>query len=736
MSEQSLQLLRSVFGYDSFRGQQEAIIQHLLAGKDALVLMPTGGGKSLCYQIPAMIRPGVGVIISPLIALMQDQVNALIQFGVRAAFLNSSLTPESAQYVEQRMLRGDLDLVYVAPERLMTPRFLQLLEQTPLALFAIDEAHCVSQWGHDFRPEYLQLAVLHERFSHIPRIALTATADEPTRREIIERLNLYRADIFVTGFDRPNIRYRVVLKQSGRTQLANFIKTEHPNDAGIVYCLTRARVEEVAKWLTDQGWNALPYHAGLDNLTRKRNQDRFINEEGVIMVATVAFGMGIDKPNVRFVAHLDLPKSLEAYYQETGRAGRDNLPANTWMAYSLGDVISLRQLIASSEANEQRKRIEQIKLNALLGYCETTTCRRQVLLKYFGERLAEPCGNCDTCLEPIESWDGTIAAQKALSCVYRTGQRFGAGYLVDVLLGKSTERIDRFQHNRVSTFGIGKELKESQWHAVFRQLVAAGRLTVDVEGHGGLRLTAESWPILKGQEKVQFRKDPEPRKKLPKSLKPMERSAFGDPATQALWDALRARRLQLARDQGVPPYVIFHDSTLMEMVRYRPQRLEDLGTLSGVGKAKLERYGKVFMEVLEAHATTYGRPVDLPSIPSFRAVPPPVQAVGLSETAQATLQLFQQGLTPDEIATRRGFKTSTIYNHLAEAIEQGELDVDEVISLSLQEIRRIEGVILALPEEQRFTLKPVFEALQGTYDYEILRCVRAGMVRKKSHSTL
>jgi len=731
MPQQPLQLLRSVFGYDSFRSEQEAIIQHVIAGGDALVLMPTGGGKSLCYQIPAMIRPGVGVVVSPLIALMQDQVSALMQLGVRAAFLNSSLTPQSARQVEQRMLRGDLDLVYVAPERLMSPRFLQLLEQSRLALFAIDEAHCVSRWGHDFRPEYLQLAILHERFPQVPRIALTATADEPTRREIIQQLGLSQARIFVTGFDRPNICYRVVLKQNAKAQLRDFLKAEHPDDAGIVYCLSRAKVEETADWLAGQGWKAFPYHAGLDTQLRQRYQDRFLREEGVIMVATVAFGMGIDKPNVRFVAHLDLPKSLEAYYQETGRAGRDGLPATAWMTYGLGDVVALRQILANSDADEQFKRLEQHKLNAMLGYCETPTCRRQVLLSYFGERLVAPCGNCDTCLEPVETWEGTVAAQKALSCVYRTGQRFGAGYLVDVLLGKATERMSRFRHDKLSTFGIGTELSQAQWYSVFRQLVAAGLLTVDIEGHGGLQLTPESWAVLKGQRKIRFRKDPAPRKNPPRPSEPTRRSTFEDPSSQTLWEALRACRLQLAREQGVPPYVIFYDNTLLEMIRYRPRCLEDLGRLSGIGKVKLERYGRAFLEVLETHAATYGLPAELPPSPHVQTSASSMQPEGLSETVTVSLQLFHQGMTPQQIALQRGLKTSTVYAHLAVAIEYGELEVQEVLSLSEQEIRRIEDTILAQSQHPPYALKPVFEALNGSYDYEILRCVRAGLMRRR-----
>ena len=604
------EVLRRVFGYDQFRGQQQDIIEHVVSGGDALVLMPTGGGKSLCYQIPAIVRRGVGVVISPLIALMQDQVSALLQAGVKAAFLNSTLDLGQAAAIEGRVRRGELDLVYVAPERLMTARFQQLLHESPLALFAIDEAHCVSQWGHDFRPEYMELRVLHERFPEVPRIALTATADEPTRREIAAQLGLREARAFISGFDRPNIRYRVVPKQRPKAQLEKLIEGEHPGDAGIVYCLSRKRVEETAEWLAGRGHLAVPYHAGLDSRVRQANQDRFLLEEGIIVVATVAFGMGIDKPNVRFVAHLDPPKSIEAYYQETGRAGRDGLPADAFMCYGLGDITMLRRVLMDSDADEQRKRVEQAKLNALLGYCETTECRRRVLLSYFGERLEEPCGNCDTCLEPVESWDGTVAAQKALSCVFRTGQRFGTGHLIDVLLGHATDRTRSFGHERIKTFGIGRELSAGQWLSVFRQLVAAGYLAVDIDGYGGLFLLPESRPVLAGDQTVELRKDPPVRKKPKKTSKARpsggraapSASPIGDgPWDAELWESLRARRLELSRAQGVPPYVVFHDSTLTEMVHRQPATLSEMAGISGVGASKLERYGQAFLDVIAAH---------------------------------------------------------------------------------------------------------------------------------------
>jgi len=595
MNEPALTILRNVFGYARFRPHQEEIIDQVISGRDALVLMPTGGGKSLCYQIPALVRAGTGLVISPLIALMQDQVQGLRQLGVRAACLNSTLQRSEAQQVEHRLRTGDLDLLYVAPERLLTPRMLELLDHSALGLFAIDEVHCVSQWGHDFRPEYLQLSVLKERYPAIPRIALTATADEPTRDDIVRRLQLDQAQMFMTGFDRPNIRYRIVQKNNARDQLLRFLKSEHWGDSGIVYCLSRKKVDRISAWLSDQGWTALPYHAGLDKAVRKRHQQRFLNEDRVVVVATIAFGMGIDKPDVRFVAHLDLPKSIEAYYQETGRAGRDGQAANAWMTYGLQDVITLRQMLDSSEADVAHKRIERQKLEAMLGLCENNACRRQILLHHFGEDLSEPCGNCDNCLEPPETWEGTEAAQKALSCVYRTGQRFGVNYVIDVLLGKDEPRIRSFGHHRLSTFGIGTELNTSEWRMIFRQLIVRDLLTVDVQGYGALHLTANSRPVLRGEQTLQFRKERKPvrvRREKPRI------SGHANPADPQLWEALRARRRQLADQQGVPPYIIFHDATLMEMAERRPGDLQQLSQISGVGEKKLERYGEIFLRVI------------------------------------------------------------------------------------------------------------------------------------------
>ena len=596
----SLDVLNRVFGYSTFRGEQEAIINQVVAGQDALVLMPTGGGKSLCYQIPSIVRDGTGIVVSPLIALMHDQVTALKLQGVAVAFLNSSLSFQEVQEVEGQLMRGELDLLYVAPERLCQPRTLNLLHQIEVALFAIDEAHCVSQWGHDFRPEYIQLSILHEQFPKVPRIALTATADESTRKEISLRLDLDNAQLFISSFDRPNIRYRVRQKNNARAQLLQFINTEHPQDAGIVYCLSRKKVDETARWLEEQGIKALPYHAGLSTSVRQAHQERFLREEEVVIVATVAFGMGIDKPDVRYVAHMDLPKSLESYYQETGRAGRDGSPADAWMVYGLQDVIMLRQMLSSSEAIEEVKRLEQRKLEAMLGFCEITSCRRKSLLGYFGEQQQEACGNCDNCLEPVESWEGTIEAQKALSCVFRTGQRFGVNYLIDVLRGKITPRIEQFRHDQVSTFGIGEELSDVQWRSVFRQLMARGFLAVDMDGFGSLKLTQESRPVLRGEETIHFRKDVARAKKSGRRKKSGQtsRNFSNNSNEKVVWEALRSKRNEMAQEQGVPAYIIFHDATLMEMVEYHPTTLHELSQISGVGSSKLEKYGDEFLVVL------------------------------------------------------------------------------------------------------------------------------------------
>ena len=603
MTSPALDLLQSVFGYSSFRGQQQAVVEHLSAGGDALVLMPTGGGKSLCYQVPALLRQGTGIVVSPLIALMQDQVDALREAGVAAAFLNSSLAAGEQREVERQLEAGELNLLYVAPERLLTGRFLAQLERTEVALFAIDEAHCVSQWGHDFRPEYRELAILQERFPQVPRIALTATADPRTREEIVERLSLQNARQFVSSFDRPNIGYRVGLRHNAKRQLGEFL-LGHQGESGIVYCLSRRKVDDTAAWLAESGVEALPYHAGLDAATRAKNQKRFLREDGVVMVATVAFGMGIDKPDVRFVAHLDLPRSIEGYYQETGRAGRDGLPAEAWMIYGLSDVVTMSQMIAQSESADDRKRVERQKLESLLAYAEATDCRRQLLLGAFGESYPGPCGHCDNCIAPPKTWDATVPAQKALSAVYRSGQRFGSGHVIDILRGEETERVRSLGHHQLSTFGVGADMDEKQWRSVFRQLLAAGLLEADAEGYGTLRLTAASRGVLSGGESVKLREDARPeraaRRRRDSKLVTGGGSLGIEAYEQDMWDALRAVRTQLAKQQGVPPYVVFHDATLLAMLRALPTTEDELATISGVGEAKLKRYGRDFLAVINA----------------------------------------------------------------------------------------------------------------------------------------
>jgi ATP-dependent DNA helicase RecQ len=596
--DNALHVLETIFGYPSFRGRQAEIVSHVANGGDALVLMPTGAGKSLCYQIPSLLRDGVGVVVSPLIALMQDQVDALAEVGVRAAFLNSTQTWEEASAIEKRVRRGELDLLYVAPERLLTPRCLDLLAASRIALFAIDEAHCVSQWGHDFRPEYIKLSVLHERFPGVPRIALTATADRQTQDEIVRRLQLEEAASFVSSFDRPNIRYQIVDKANGRKQLLDFIEAAHPGDAGIVYCLSRKKVEETAAFLKENGIDALPYHAGMDVALRTANQARFLREDNIVMVATIAFGMGIDKPDVRFVAHLDLPKSIEGYYQETGRAGRDGAPANAWMAYGLQDVVQQRRMIDESEAAETFKRVQGAKLDAMLGLCETLSCRRVHLLAYFDEK-SQSCGNCDTCLSPPVSFDGTVAVQKLLSTIYRVDQRFGAGHVLDVLRGIDSEKVRQWRHDSLSVFGVGSDLSEAEWRAILRQVIALGLVMVDADSFNALKLTDEAKPVLRGAQPVLLRQYQKPVKQRRTTARPKGYIESGlSSAEQLVFEKLRWWRMETARKHNVPAYVIFHDATMREIAKARPDSIDDLRGVSGVGEKKLETYGEEIIALI------------------------------------------------------------------------------------------------------------------------------------------
>ncbi|MGG7607022.1 DNA helicase RecQ [Massilia sp. BKSP1R2A-1] len=598
LQARALHVLETVFGYPAFRGQQAEIVEHVAGGGDALVLMPTGGGKSLCYQIPALLRDGVGVVVSPLIALMQDQVDALEEVGVRAAFLNSTQTFEETLRIERLVRNGEIDLVYVAPERLLTQRCLELFDASPIALFAIDEAHCVSQWGHDFRPEYIRLSVLHERYPNIPRIALTATADQQTRAEIAHRLQLDDARQFVSSFDRPNIRYSIVEKTTGRKQLIDFISSEHPQDSGIVYCLSRKKVEETADFLNENGIRALPYHAGMEHSVRAANQSRFLREDNITMVATIAFGMGIDKPDVRYVCHLDLPKSIEGYYQETGRAGRDGAPASAWMAYGLQDVVLQRRMIDESEADETFKRVLSMKLDAMLGLCETLSCRRMRLLDYFGERSG-PCGNCDTCLIPPVQVDGTVPMQKLLSTVYRVDQRFAAGHVIDVLRGAQTERISQWHHDKLTVYGVGADRSEQEWRAIVRQAIALGFVTVDHDAFSSLKLTDAARPVLKGEQKVQLRQYQKP----VKAKRPSSRSSGYEEmelsrSEQQIFERLRSWRMGTAREHGVPAYVVFQDATLREIAKVKPASIDALRGVSGVGEKKLVSYGDEIVAII------------------------------------------------------------------------------------------------------------------------------------------
>ncbi|KSW26820.1 MULTISPECIES: DNA helicase RecQ [unclassified Pseudomonas] len=708
MLDQAQRILKDVFGYDAFRGNQARIIERVASGGDALVLMPTGGGKSLCFQVPALLREGLTVVVSPLIALMEDQVATLDELGVPVAALNSSLSPEAQRDIAARLQRGEIKLLYLAPERLVQPRMLDFLQRLNVSLFAIDEAHCVSQWGHDFRPEYLQLGQLAELFPDVPRIALTATADMRTREEMIQRLHLQNAEQFLSSFDRPNIFYRIVPKEQPRKQLLGFL-AERRGDAGIVYCLSRKKVEEVAEFLSNQGFPALPYHAGLSNELRAFHQKRFLNEEGLIMVATIAFGMGIDKPNVRFVAHLDLPKSLEAYYQETGRAGRDGLPADAWMAYGLQDVLLLRQMMQNSEGDERHKRVERHKLEAMLALCEEPRCRRQALLAYFDEVMPNPCGHCDNCVDGVETWDATEPARQALSAIYRSGQRYGVGHLVDILMGKETEKVRSLGHQHLAVFGIGKGRPEDEWRTLFRQLVARGLADVDLDGYGSLRLTEACRPLLRGEETLALRRDPKPqRSKSPSSGGASPASQLVRQEEREMWEALRTLRRKLAQEHSVPPYVIFPDATLLEMLRSQPTTLTAMAQVSGVGARKLERYGQAFLDVLtESEAAP--------------ATPAPV--VDLSHEL---VSLARAGMTPAQIARQLDCSEKNVYNLLAEAIAAQQLSLEQALDLPEELLAEVQDAFL----EEDGELPPVAalaERFEGRVPQGVLHCVRAAL---------
>ena len=706
-------VLERVFGYKSFRSHQKAIVETLINGGDALVLMPTGGGKSLCYQVPALVRPGLGVVVSPLIALMQDQVDALRQAGVSASFLNSTLSRSEQDDVERQVRAGALDLLYVAPERLVQERTLNLLSQNEIALFAIDEAHCVSQWGHDFRPEYRQLRILAERFPGTPRIALTATADERTREEIVAELALEHASRFVASFDRPNIRYTIAEMGSigARERLWQFIESEYPTEAGIVYCLSRKSVEETAAFLTAKGRKALAYHAGLDSGVRAKVQQRFLAEDGMVVCATIAFGMGIDKPDVRFVAHLNLPKTIESYYQETGRAGRDGETAQAWLAYSLQDVMQLRQWIAQSDGSEAFKQVQRQKLDALIGLCELPSCRRQSLLAYFGEHLGEPCGNCDNCIEPPVTIDAAVPAQKALSAVYRTGERFGVGYLVDLLQGKPDDRMSRNGHDKLKVFGIGTELDQAGWRTLFRQLVAGGYLTGDEEGRGSLLLTERARPLLRGEQPFRMRQVVPAEKGKRKERRERQSSGGSSIAASAadkpLVAQLRSLRARLAEEANVPPYVIFHDKTIAELAARRPASHRALEDIYGLGARKIARYGDAIIEAVTG------------------AKPHPLLDNKLSATINQTLALHLAGKDADTIARERGIEKSTVMGHFAEAIEAGLVEARAILGLEDEEVEEILAVFERLSTVDSGRLGPAHAALQGRYDYGTLKCLLA-----------
>ena len=709
LMDKAKQVLREVFGYPEFRHHQEDIIKTVLEKKsDVLVLMPTGGGKSMCYQIPSLILEGTGIVISPLIALMQDQVEALQQLGIKAAFINSSQTSKQNNQVRQQFLSDELDLLYLSPERLLQEDTIGLLKQLEIALFAIDEAHCVSEWGHDFRKVYQELKILSKEFPDTPKIALTATADGKIKNEIIKQLILKDAEIFVNSFDRPNINYTITEREGGHQQLYNFIKKNHPTNAGIVYCLSRKKVEATADFLNKKGRVALPYHAGMSAAKRAEYQKRFLVEDGVIIVATIAFGMGIDKPDVRFVAHFSLPKNIESYYQETGRAGRDGLKAEAWMAYGYQDVVLLRQFITGSNAEDAHKRVLHNKLDSLIDLCEQSSCRRQVILGYFGEELKQPCGNCDNCLSPPEKVDVTESAQKALSVVHRTEQVFGMMYLIDVLRGKDDERIRKNGHNNLSVFGLGKDVSKTTWRSIFRQLITHQYLYVNEEQFNALNLTEKCRPLLKGEEQFFIKKQnkQEPKPIIEDKKKPdYELKNYDLP----LWQALKDLRMELATEQGVPPYIIFSDASMLQMVKSRPADQDQFKYISGVGEFKAEKYGEKFCDVINKFANQQN-----------------VEAK-LTDNCKETIYLFDQGSTPLEIATERDINLNRVYSHLAEAVKFGSLKITDVVGLPQSEIDEIIQVAEIAGYLEDNQLKPVYDMLDGEYNYGVLRCILAGL---------
>ncbi|RLA07678.1 MAG: DNA helicase RecQ [Gammaproteobacteria bacterium] len=702
MIDKARKILKSVFGFSNFRNPQESIIKSILSGKDALILMPTGGGKSLCYQLPAIVLDGTAVVISPLISLMQDQVHALRLLGINAAFINSSLDVHQIADTETQLIDGKLDLLYAAPERVVTDNFIKLLHKTKICLFAIDEAHCVSQWGHDFRPDYIQLNILKKEFATVPRIALTATADRPTRDEIVDKLSLEKADVYISSFDRPNIFYQVNhFSDRANERLYDFITEHHPKECGIVYCLSRKKTQNTAAWLANKGLRAYAYHAGMPQKLRYQNQQRFIKEEGIIIVATIAFGMGIDKPNVRFVAHMNLPKSMESYYQETGRAGRDGLKSDAWMTYSMQDIITIRQLLKNSNSPDERKEIENIKLDSILGYCELISCRRKSILNYFDEKYDKACGNCDNCLSEIETYDATVEAKTALSCVYQTGQEFGVNYLIDILIGKNDDpRVEEHNHHKLSVFGIGKDISLILWRDIYRQLLTRGLLDVDYKGAGGLKMTDGAKNILDGNEQLQLRKTIRPARKSSNRAKTKKHD-------KGLWGVLKETTAQLAKQENVATYQIFSDTTLIEIIKRKPQSLSELARIEGIGEQKLSTYGKHYIDVLKKY-----------------------DAINSSSTISITIDALKNGQSPEEIAHDRKLKTNIIYSHAAYAIVNELLDIHDFIEIEKEELEDLKEVFFEFSDGNSFPLSPVYEEMDKEYSYDVLRCVKAALFKQ------